>query len=328
MTNCGFLYDSNNLTYLCFHDLIETKDKNSELRKVFWNFYKKIPEYKKDKNKYYEKIVAILKKADIHGISMDSDFKENKKISIDDTFFNYYSERFNFNFNIVKNTNNYFQKMNLVFSLYSLECYEEAFKIIKLELINCKLNKTYDKMIICMINYNIILWQLKYNFSSGNKTYEREQEKKDLNKIIWRKQILHFLLYSLNEWYSQINWSATGSMLGAIGTCIAAFFAIVIAKRQNDLTKKIADKQFEQAKLEMKITLYEKRFVCYQLLKKYLYIGNIFKHKQKEIPADIQQQIIESVYYSNEADRESLANEIRSLYGYLSDSQNSAMAHG
>lgn len=50
--------------------------------------------------------------------------------------------------------------------------------------------------------------------------------------------------------------------------------------------------------MEMKITLYEKRFVCYQLLKKYLYIGNIFKHKQKEIPPDIQQQIIESVYYS------------------------------
>lgn len=70
--------------------------------------------------------MAILKKADIHGISMDSDFKENKKISIDDTFFNYYSERFNFN--IAKNTNNYFEKMNLVFSLYSLERYEEVFR--------------------------------------------------------------------------------------------------------------------------------------------------------------------------------------------------------
>ena len=59
---------------------------------------------------------------------MDSDFKENKKISIDDTFFNYYSERFNFNFNIAKNTNNYFEKMNLVFSFYSLERYEEVFR--------------------------------------------------------------------------------------------------------------------------------------------------------------------------------------------------------
>lgn len=59
---------------------------------------------------------------------MDSDFKENKKISIDNTFFNYYSERFNFNFNIAKNTNNYFEKMNLVFSLYSLERYEEVFR--------------------------------------------------------------------------------------------------------------------------------------------------------------------------------------------------------
>ena len=72
--------------------------------------------------------MAIKKKAYIHGISMDSDFKENKKISIDDTFFNYYSERFNFNFNIAKNTNNYFEKMNLVFSLYSLESYEEVFR--------------------------------------------------------------------------------------------------------------------------------------------------------------------------------------------------------
>lgn len=48
---------------------------------------------------------------------MDSDFKENKKISIDDTFFN-----------IAKNTNNYFEKMNLVFSSYSLERYEEVLK--------------------------------------------------------------------------------------------------------------------------------------------------------------------------------------------------------
>lgn len=75
-----------------------------------------------------KKLWQFKKKADIHGISMDSDFKENKKISIDDTFFNYYSERFNFNFNIAKNTNNYFEKMNLVFSLYSLERYEEVFK--------------------------------------------------------------------------------------------------------------------------------------------------------------------------------------------------------
>lgn len=75
-----------------------------------------------------KKLWQFKKKADIHGISMDSDFKEDKKISIDDTFFNYYSERFNFNFNIAKNTNNYFEKMNLVFSLYSLERYEEVFK--------------------------------------------------------------------------------------------------------------------------------------------------------------------------------------------------------
>lgn len=75
-----------------------------------------------------KKLWQFKKKADIHGISMDSDFKENKKISIDDTFFNYYSERFNFNFNIAKNTNNYFEKMNLVFSLYSLERYEEVFR--------------------------------------------------------------------------------------------------------------------------------------------------------------------------------------------------------
>lgn len=145
------------------------------------------------------------------------------------------------------------------------------------------------------------------------------------------------IITKITDWWSQIDWSATGSMIGAIGTCIAAGIAVKIAIKQNEITKQIADeqnriekeiaeKQLKQAELEIKISLYEKRYICFQLLQKYLYIGGILKHKQKKIPPEIQQQIIESVYYTNEADRESLTNEIRSLYGYLSDSQNTAMA--
>ncbi len=144
-------------------------------------------------------------------------------------------------------------------------------------------------------------------------------------------------MFDFQEWWYQIDWAATGSMLAGIGTCIAAGFAVFIAIKQNNLTKEIAmkqneltvqiaDKQLKQTELELKIALYDKRYTCYQLLSKYLYIGSIFKHQLKEIPNEIQKQIIETAYYKNEVDRESVAKELQSLHSYLANSQNSAIA--
>lgn len=179
LTNCGFVYDSNNFTYLCFHDLFLTLDQNDELRELFQSFYNKIEEYEKSKNEIYLKIKKILMKADIYGITRDSKFRNNEAKAFVEKQIESYSCRFDFDFTKKKSPDvTYIEKMNTVFSLYSVERYEEAFQIIKSELLISKLNKDYTKLLVCMINYNVILQQLKMSLTSKetSKKYENMKE--------------------------------------------------------------------------------------------------------------------------------------------------------
>ena len=137
--------------------------------------------------------------------------------------------------------------------------------------------------------------------------------------------MIDFFTSFILDWCSQRDWSATGSMLGGIGTCVAVFFAWRIAKRQNELTKQISEKQFEQTKLGQKIALYDKRYEVYELFSKYIYIGNIFLNKRKDIPDEINKMIVEQIYFSNEEDREYLTNEFVNLAKILNDPQKQAV---
>ena len=162
LTNCGFSYDSQGFVYLCFHDSIITTDSNNTIRELYKNFYDRIEEYEKTKNEDYENIKKILRKSDIHGFTLDSLFQKNKYKSFGNEVFDFYSKRFNFDFG-GKLDDYKSEKLEAIFSLYSVEKYEEAFLLAKEELIDCKLNKDYVKLIISLVNYNIILWQLKFN---------------------------------------------------------------------------------------------------------------------------------------------------------------------
>lgn len=99
------------------------------------------------------------------------------------------------------------------------------------------------------------------------------------------------------EWYYQIDWSATGSMIGGIGTCIAIGFAVWIAHKQNQLSKTIAEKQIKQTELDQKIALYDKRYEVFQLFNKYFYIGNIFYNQKKELTSQMNKMIVEQIYF-------------------------------
>lgn len=134
------------------------------------------------------------------------------------------------------------------------------------------------------------------------------------------------LFIGISDWWSQIDWSATGSMISAIGTCVAAFFAYLIAKRQNKLTGQIADKQFKQAELGQKIALYDKRYEVYSLFSKYIYIGNIFIHQKKELTPELNKMLLEQVYFDNESDREALTNKFVNLGKIVTDPQKQALA--
>lgn len=115
---------------------------------------------------------------------------------------------------------------------------------------------------------------------------------------------------SITNWWSQIDWSATGSMICGIGTCVAIFFAYKIAKKQNELTKQIAEKELKQTELNQKIALYDKRYEIYSLFTQYLFYGKSLSITIKELDDKTNLQILESIYFTNSADRELLTNKL------------------
>lgn len=180
LPNCGFAYDSKNFVYLCFHDQYLTTDVNFEIRKLYTDFYKNISRYKEANNETYKQIINILKKADIHGFTLDSLVQDNDSETIDSDVFDFYSKRFDFDFGEnMDEQKSYQEKLGIIFSLYSMEQYEKAFLLAKEELYDCKLNKDYIRLIISFINYNIILRQLKFSLTiekETNNKYFAEQE--------------------------------------------------------------------------------------------------------------------------------------------------------
>lgn len=148
---------------------------------------------------------------------------------------------------------------------------------------------------------------------------------------------MNTIMENIAVWGSQIDWSATGSMLGAIGTCIAAVIALWIAIKQNKITKQIADeqnriekeiaeKQLRQAELDQKIALYDKRFECYLLFNKFLYIGSWFSKLQKPLTEDLERQFINQIYYGNDSERDALAKQVGNIAKDLLSPTTSAIA--
>ena len=131
----------------------------------------------------------------------------------------------------------------------------------------------------------------------------------------------------LFEWYYQIDWSATGSMIGGIGTCIAIGFACWIAHKQNEITKQIAEKQIQQTELDQKISLYDKRYEVYQLFSNYIYIGNIFINQKKPLTPELNKMIVEQIYYNNEIDRETITKKIVNLEKTVNDPNKQVVAN-
>lgn len=130
---------------------------------------------------------------------------------------------------------------------------------------------------------------------------------------------------AFQEWWYQIDWSATGSMLAGIGTLIAAGFAFFIAMKQNELTKQIAEKQIKQTELAQKISLYDKRYEVYTLFSQYLLYAGMLSHIIKDLDVKNNLMFIESIYFTNTADRELLTNKLANLAGNIKAPQNAAM---
>lgn len=132
-------------------------------------------------------------------------------------------------------------------------------------------------------------------------------------------------MLKLLEWFNQIDWSATGSMIGGIGTCIAIGFAVWIAHKQNVLSKAIAEKQIKQTELDQKIALYDKRYEVYSLFNQYLFFGKMLSITIKDIDNETNSKIIEQIYYTNTADRELLTNKLTDLIKTVNNPNEAAL---
>ncbi len=64
--------------------------------------------------------------------------------------------------------------------------------------------------------------------------------------------------------YSNIDWSATGSMIGGICGLAAIIVSIIIARRQGKTNKLLAEKTNTFSNNQIKISLFERRFQIYE----------------------------------------------------------------
>lgn len=113
-----------------------------------------------------ERILSILKKADIHGILQDSD---KYRYSINDENpnldYNFHTPLFDFDFSnsyMPVKTNNIHDLMKNIFCLYNISKYEEAFRQNQECLRNCYENEEWFNYFISVFNHNIILRELQF----------------------------------------------------------------------------------------------------------------------------------------------------------------------
>lgn len=170
LTNSRIIYDSSNQAILQFFKEIESLDNDNVVRETYTNFYKNIKKYDEENNSAYQEILRILLKADIHGISTDSDifnkkryysFNENK-LSINENL----NKCIDFNFSTIDTKDkSLWNKLLDAYNLFTTENYEKSFNIIEDIIKQSRSENNYAVTFIAMFNYNTLLNKLKYSFS-------------------------------------------------------------------------------------------------------------------------------------------------------------------
>lgn len=206
ITNCSFVYSSEQESILELNQKIVTVDMDNEKRLVLQNFYDSIPILLKRKDKTLNKIIKILSKADIHGITTDAEIFGRKpyiRFSSESGNKDFYNENFNFAY-VVTDCSSIKDKMKTVFNLNALERFEEAYILNKQLLSETRFKEDFSNYFIALLNNNTILFSLKYSLKSGievNKKYRDVPELSIQNEFVnlspvQRKQVNQIFEYT------------------------------------------------------------------------------------------------------------------------------------
>lgn len=206
LTNCSFVYSSEQESILELNQKIVTFDIDNEKRIVLQKFYDSIPVLIKEKDKIFNKIIKILSKADIHGIATDTELFERKtyiRFSAKTGNKDFYNDNFNFSY-VVNDCSSINNKMKTVFNLNALERFEEAYIMNKELLSETRFKEDFSDYFIALLNNNVILFSLKYSLKCGsdiNNKYKNVSEISIQNEFmklspVQRKQVNQVFEYS------------------------------------------------------------------------------------------------------------------------------------
>lgn len=179
LTNCGFEFDENSRAILIFYKNILTTDFNKPIRDLYAKFVSGLPNKGDEVSYTLNKIIEILKKADIHGIIRNDKDDGDKKyyFSFDEEDVKYQAQNYmcddeSLNFSLDnKLEENQFPEEYLVNTrnLIQKGKVEEAFIKNKQALQISKRNKDYIYMFVAMFNYKYLLHRLKFGYRSNEK---------------------------------------------------------------------------------------------------------------------------------------------------------------
>ena len=204
LSNCSFVYDSNQESILELNHEIITIDMNYEKRDVYKEFYDSIQNLISKKDDDLAKIIKILQKADIQGIATDDERSTFLRISSKIGNADFYNEAFDFSYKLYE-SESIEEKMKSVFSLYSLERFEEAYKLNKEILKETKFMEDFANYFISLFNNNSILFSLKYSLNCGldiNKKYRNINEISIQNEYIKLSSVQRKLIQQIFEFTS------------------------------------------------------------------------------------------------------------------------------
>lgn len=168
LSNSNIEYPIDDKAFLCFYDNVASYDDNDEVRNIYRTFLKNAIKYNNNSNPQHdllEKIIIILKKADIHGLCNDRLIRTRTVMTFDikgsPDLYDNYSPRFSFDYKTQK-VETFKEMQDLVFSYYSKAQYEKAFEITSELIFKSKKEGKFTDTFVSFFNYNILLKRLKF----------------------------------------------------------------------------------------------------------------------------------------------------------------------
>ncbi|WP_456311485.1 SIR2 family protein [Serratia proteamaculans] len=188
LTNCRLVYlyhDDAERAFIEFYtDEIILGDNNSELR----DFYDKFVGILKDEvriDRNRQKIIdvfTILSKADIYGVMLNreegnailvSDIVDKSNETDSEAYLNFEFTQNTFTSSLIKESDR-----KEAYILYFKGHYEQAYSLIEKSVHSCLKNKDYTGLFISLLNKEIILNRLKYDFYTDRERYSHIDEPK------------------------------------------------------------------------------------------------------------------------------------------------------